>query len=144
VKCRAVLVFSVALALTYVVGATRASADNLPQTFTLKFDGFCDGMHLETLTTKVEKSSTGWLVQGASTGCASGDIVGVNVSYKNLNVNINFEGTSFLYIIRVDHTWANYINTGGGAELVNAGTWSLVPSALTVLDNSLPASTEPQ
>src|SRR3954468_12751636 len=105
-KCRTALVFSVALALAYVVGATRASADNLPQTFTLEFDGFCDGMHLETLTTKVQKSSTGWLVQGASTGCASGNIVGVNVSNKNLNVNIDSEGTSYLYIIRVDHTWA--------------------------------------
>ena len=66
------------------------------------------------------------------------------MSRKNLDVNVDGGGTSYLYVIRVDHTWANYKNTGSGAVLVNSGTWSLVPFALTVLNNSLPASTEPQ
>lgn len=139
-----VVVFSAALALTYAGGAARAVADNLPVNFTLSFDGFCDGMHLETLTTKIEKSATGWLAQGARTGCASGDIVGVNVSNKNLNVTIHAGGRTFLYVIRVDHTWANYFTTGGGARQLNAGTWSLEPPGLTVLNTDLPASTEPQ
>jgi hypothetical protein len=143
-KCRTVIVFSAALALTLVAGATRASADNLPGTFDLVFNGYCDGMHLETLTTKVQKSTTGWLVQGFRTGCASENIVGVNVTMKNLDVNFEARGTSYLFIIRVDHTWAIYINRGGGAALLNSGTWSLVPPGLTVLHNSLPASTEPQ
>ena len=142
---RTVLVFSAALALTFVVGATRVSADNLPEILNLRFDGFCDGMHLETLTTKVQKSTTGWLVQGSSTGCVNLDIVGVNMARKNLDVSLAYQDTSYLYVIRVDHTWANYINTDGGVELVNSGTWSPVLSPpLTVLNNDLPASTEPQ
>ncbi|MBI3802022.1 MAG: hypothetical protein HY268_34265 [Deltaproteobacteria bacterium] len=143
-KCRTVLVFSVALALTFVVGATRASADNLPGTFDLEFDGYCDGMHLETLTTKIQKSATGWLVQGSRTGCASEDIVGVNVTHKNLDVNFAEWGTSYLFIIRVNHTWSIYINTGDGAELLNAGTWSFGSFPLAVLNSRLPKSTEPQ
>lgn len=138
------LVFSMTLALTFVVGATRASADNLPETFELVFDGYCDGMYLQTLTTKVQKSTTGWLVQGFRTGCAGDDIVGVNVSKKNLDVNFAESGASFLYVIRVDRTWANYVNTGSGAVLFNSGTWSLASSALTSLRANLPASTEPQ
>src|SRR5262245_38618725 len=119
-KYRTVLVVSVALALTFVVTATRASADNLPKILYLIFDGYCDGMDLETLTTKVQKSTTGWLVQGYRTGCAGEDIVGVNMANKNLDVNFAARGTSFLYVIRVDHTWDIYINRGSGAELLNS------------------------
>ena len=118
------LVLALAL-LVGQVGTSQAAAQNIT------YDGFCDGAALNY------DLFTG-LASGTMTGCLSGPMMGSVAlvfgqgAALTMGYDTTASGAGFLTIIRADHTWTHYSNTGGGIVVANSGTWSpgvLAPNA---------------
>ncbi len=103
------------------VGSSHAAGQNI------MYDGFCDGVNL------TYDMFTG-LASGTQTGCGgsiSGPMMGTvaDVFGQGPAVTMGYDSTasyagSFITVIRADHTWTHYQNTGGGITVFNSGTWS--------------------
>ena len=113
------LVLAVALFLGHA-GAARAASQNIV------YDGYCDGANL------TYDIFTG-LASGVQTGCAgtiNGNMLGTvaNVFGQGPSLTMGYDtAASFngmITVIRADHTWTHYNNTGAGITVVNSGTWS--------------------
>jgi hypothetical protein len=83
------------------------------------FDGYCDGMHFDSLG--------GGFIGGASTGCVTDPVHGVTARIKAQgkgNVVTAYGSSGGLtFIVRNDHTW--YIETADGTgAFINSGTWT--------------------
>jgi hypothetical protein len=129
------------LALAFVMGSAQTSfAANLPDTFDLVYDTYCDGLDIDKTTLLADKKT--FAVQGHQTGCVSGDILGTNIKKKTVNVgyadDAYFDG--LFTVIRKDGTWTHYRTCGTDCvEVDNEGTWSFGVPALTA--GGLPSST---
>ncbi len=110
-----------ALALMFGQVATSQAANQ-----NIVYDGYCDGASLtyDMFTGLASGSQT-----GASCGI-SGPMLGTvaNVFAQGPALTMSYDTTAsfsgMVTVIRADHTWTHYQNTGAGMTVVNSGTWS--------------------
>lgn len=104
------------------VGTSQAAGQNI------KYDGFCDGANLTY-------DMFSGLASGVRTGCSgatSGPMLGTvaNVFSQGPALTMGYDTSEIggaqgiVTVIRADHTWTHYSNTGGGISVANSGTWS--------------------
>lgn len=102
---------------------SSAYAGNLvaSKTVDLKFDGFCDGMHLFI-------SQASGVVSGNVTGCVTGRVIGTVGGNSSKGIGITVMSRTFLYVIDdLSQTWQLYTSAG---TLLQSGTWSVGVPAL--------------
>ena len=107
-----------AIVASLLLGVASANAGALVanKTVDIKFNGFCDGMHL------VINQNSG-LVTGNQTGCSSGKIVGTVGANSSLGAGVSILASGLLYVIDdAPQNWKNYQTTGA---LLNSGTYSV-------------------
>jgi hypothetical protein len=90
----------------------------------LTFEGFCDGMRLNSPSVGTGVAGT---VDGELLGCAEGGIIGAQgkVANKKNTYAVQWDnaGTWVQTAIFKDHTWVHYIITDGVMSVLNSGTW---------------------
>jgi len=115
------LVLAIALFVGHVGTAQAAGAN-------IMYDGFCDGVNI------TYDMFTG-LATGVQTGCAgavTGPMLGTVARVFNQGVALTmgydstatYASSGFVTVIRADHTWTHYQNSGAGITIFNSGTWS--------------------
>jgi len=103
-------------------GAPKALS---PATATdIVFDGYCDGMHLESPSIGLGTPGT---VDGNRTGCSSEGLIGAQTKLHSLGAFAVTFLTGDLWVhtaIFADHTWIHYSASGDLIFILNSGTWS--------------------
>ncbi|MDN5864212.1 MAG: hypothetical protein L0I62_03195 [Gammaproteobacteria bacterium] len=114
---------------------THVSRAIPPGTYDIVFDGYCDGLHIS-----IPGSAGAPGVEAVRTGsCESGDTAYGAVAGGG--IGLAFPAVVLFYVIRSNHTWANYADCGTGSEcLLHSGTWSFGVPAAPHAD--LPSSSE--
>ncbi|MGE5140500.1 MAG: hypothetical protein ACM3JD_13615 [Rudaea sp.] len=96
--------------------------------YDIRFNGYCDGIHLQIPSLGIGKRYT---VDGYQTGCMAGALFGV--AKPNLvgqfgvgkgTEYLTLTGYPALFVIKSNHTWAAYNLSAGVMQLINSGTWS--------------------
>jgi len=115
------LVLAIALFIGHA-GVAQAAGQNL------MYDGFCDGANLtyDIFTGLASGTQTG--CTGTITGPMLGTVAQVFGQGAALTMGYDstasFASSGFVTVIRADHTWTHYQNTGAGISVYNSGTWS--------------------
>lgn len=119
-KMKRTLLGGLVLALALMVGqvgTSKAAGVNLV------YDGYCDGA-------SVNYDIFTGMADGVMTGCYSGPMMGsvAQIFGQGPGLTMGYDtsatGAGIVTVIRADHTWTHYNNTGGGIAVVNSGTWS--------------------
>jgi len=111
------LVLAMALMFGHVAASQAAAVQNIT------YDTYCDGASLSY------DMFTG-LASGTETGCYSGPMMGTVASIFSQGpaLTMGYDATAtlagYVTVIRADHTWSHYQNTGAGISVLNSGTWS--------------------
>jgi hypothetical protein len=88
------------------------------------FDGYCDGMHLNSPSIGLGTEGT---VDGNRTGCSSEGLIGAKTkihSQGTFAVTFDTDGLWVQTAIFADHTWIHYAVSGDLIYVLNSGTWS--------------------
>jgi len=117
------LVLAIALFVGHVGTAQAAGAN-------ITYDGFCDGASLtyDMFTGLASGHRTGTCLTSA--GSMAGTVARVFNQGVALTMNFGPDdlggaySNGLLAVIRADHTWTYYQNTGAGITVFNSGTWS--------------------
>jgi len=117
------LVLATALFVGHV-GTAQAATQNI------MYDGFCDGA---SLTYDIFTGTA----SGARTGCTggvSGPMLGTvaQVFSQGAALTMGYDSSEIggahaaglVTVVRADHTWTHYQNTGAGITVFNSGTWT--------------------
>ena len=123
-----------------LVGTVNAASRQAPpvpsftiQSVDIKFDGYCDGMHLEIVK---------GLIVGTRTGCDGARINGLEMSPNDTALDANVQLVATDYTYRLD-SHNRFVVTYHG-QLVNSGTWSYgVPDWRESDPTDRPSSLEP-
>jgi hypothetical protein len=115
--------------------ADRGIASNSPRagapktlspaaTTDIVFDGYCDGMQLNSPSIGLGTEGT---VDGNRTGCASEALIGAKTKLRGQGAFAVTFDTGGLWVqtaIFVDYTWIHYSVSGDLIYVLNSGTWS--------------------
>lgn len=130
-----------ALALVFgQAGTSRAASVNIV------YDGYCDGANLnyDIFTGLASGVQTGPSCSPVVSGPMLGTVADIFAQGPALTMGYDptatFSSYGFVTVIRADHTWTHYQNSGGGITVANSGTWSFGTAVRPRVNGGKPSS----